>query len=145
MSAPRTTRRGLLGAGAAMLLTGAASPAAAVHVGAVPAEPHADAELLAALAEFDQIVIEKRAAFAACRTIADEEAIEQQIEPLEVRQDELLDLICTTPARTVAGVRARARSLVLWHGEWIARPDDPEQYHDKRLIAALVRDLVAET
>jgi hypothetical protein len=181
MRRTQTTRRGLIGAGAAVLLAGTAGPAAAAYVGAKPRKklfkemtpeeqkavtaeidrmcqppklPNPDAELLASLSEFDKLVIEKRAAYACCRTPADEEAIDAQIEPLEKRLSELLDLICKIPASTLAGVRARARSLVLWDGgdwlsvkrgnEWISAPDDPDQYDDKRLVAALVRDLAAQ-
>ena len=110
---------------------------------AVPVELP-DAKLLALLAEFDALERGIRDAYPKNCTHAEEEQADRLAEPMRERQHALLDPICQTKAKTIEGIFARRRSLSLWDGGgWISAPDSSSQYHDKRLISALVRDLSA--
>lgn len=68
--------------------------------------------------------------------IEDEDERDRAKEPLEARQNPLLERICELRATSPAGHEARARTLATWapdigKGEWIER----------RLLSALLRDM----
>ena len=129
-----TTRRGLMGAALDGVAVGGAAPFL------LPDSP--DAPLLAALAEFDGLEIQVAEIMRGAIDIADEEKREAICEPLSARQRELLDFICRTPAQTVDGIRQRAISFRLWDGGGhVGSEDNTDDYTDRRLLGALIRDL----
>jgi hypothetical protein len=136
------TRRAILGRAGAILAVGAiAAPAA------LAAAPHPDAELLAAIARFDALEhgIE-RLLIAGCESLEAEEAADEAVKPLRDEQDELLRIICGLPTRTSDGLRARAASLVLWDiptRDRVAAPDNPDDYWNDRMMAAILRGVLA--
>jgi hypothetical protein len=60
---------------------------------------------------------------------------------LQVHQRPLLDRICTTPAMTPAGSRAKATALATWAPDHLK----PGPYWDERLLASLLEDLTGRT
>jgi hypothetical protein len=141
---PAPTRRRLLSACAGAAFAGAAL---VIAMPDAPAAEHPDAELLAALAEFDALEVQIHPpTHLAPQTFEAEQDFDNNIEPLRDRQRVVLAQICTLRATTPEGWQARARSFVVWK-EGIGRPpekDNPDGYHDGRMIAALIRDLVGE-
>ena len=140
MNAP-ATRRGLLGASAAMVLAGAALPAVA--------STNPDAELLAVLAEFDALeaaIYPKPDPTAGLATLEEEQAWDDQVRPLHARQDALLERLCELETHTLEGFRARARTLLGW-AELFMRDlqnDAAAGYWPQRMQIAFYRDLVGE-
>jgi hypothetical protein len=136
------TRRGLLSGMAGAAVAGTALVMTA-PIAAAAESP--DAELLAAIAQFD--ALERRIwppEGRNCETFEEEHAADALAEPLKVEQRALLSRICTTPARTIDGLRARARSLVLWApdiGVEIAESDRGRFGWDDWMVSALIRDL----
>ena len=66
--------------------------------------------------------------------------------PLELRQAALLAAICSIRAVTTCGLRARAGSIILWDAgihSRAAAPDNAMYRWKDRMLAALLRDLVA--
>ena len=141
---PEPSRRRLLSAAVGAAFAGAALVIAA-PTGAQPAGD--DAELLAALGEFDALELRMFPPDFHAATIEEEHARDKRVAPLLAEQEALLDQICALRAVTPEGWRARARSLLAWDNEMsksIAEIHDPERYMDERMIAALVRDLAGE-
>lgn len=101
-----------------------------------------DAELLALLGRFDAL---EHAAQRADQTATNGTMVVQ--EACLSEQVNLVGSICKMPARTLAGVRARARTFLLW----TPREERPTPavaansrgLPDHRMLAALLRDLLA--
>ena len=99
MSAPRTTRRAMLGS------AGLAAAVAMLPVAAATTHPNADAELLAACATWHRLTAELMAA-----------TEDEDVQAAGERQDAQLHHISLMPARTPEGIQAKAsvavRSLI---------------------------------
>jgi hypothetical protein len=135
MRKPSTTRRGLIGSGAAALLL---APAAVAEAG--PAE--ADAELLRLCAAFPRLEAEYRR----LSDIEDDSALGTREKKRALAKHTAfsvsvyrpaLEKIAATPARTPAGWRAKAEVLRVFHGRgW------PEKnYPIERVLASLIEDM----
>jgi hypothetical protein len=106
MRKPNTTRRGLIGSGAAMLLLAPVAEAGAAD----------DAELLAACREFEHAMDRldyltahsPRAAYNDPRTIAYEA---EGALARDFAEDEAMEAVAAQPARTPAGLAAKAKCL----------------------------------
>ena len=120
------------------LLAGAAGLA---PMTALSAPSHPDAAVLAACAAFDELEMAYIASFNGELDDTPEgvAAVEER-ERIHDAQRLVLDRICGQPATTLAGVRAKARSLVLWDEEAI---EDDATYFNDRLRTSLLRDLLA--
>jgi hypothetical protein len=117
-----------------------AAAAAAIVAGlttAASATPNPDAELLAACAEFVDLDRQYRAL---CDSYGAEDVPDDAAAPLERRIVFVVDRMCALRATTVEGFRARGASLVHYMPE-IAK--DGQEYINDRVLAALLRDLVA--
>ena len=101
----------------------------------VAAAPNPDAELLAVCAEFDALEHRRNAAF------DDDNLTDEAHDALREEQAPLVDQMCALQAVTPEGMRARARSLVLYDPEVVERRI---VYTDDRLVAAVLRDLIGE-
>jgi hypothetical protein len=101
----------------------------------VPAAPDLDAELLAVCAEFDAVEHRRNAMF------DDDTLTDEAHEALREEQAPLVDRLCELRAATIEGMRARARSLVLYDDAAMERRT---VYTNDRLVAALQRDLIGE-
>ena len=58
-------------------------------------------------------------------------------------QEPILEQVCSLHARTLEGILARARTIVLQDAELDPDADALEGYTNNRLVAALLRDLLA--
>ncbi len=119
----RVPRRGLLGAGLAIL---AAAPA-------TPVQLHPDAELLAACAAFDEL---ERAYISISSTV--DEAADAELDRIADAQDPLVERMCQLRATTREGESARVRSLLLWAPDLV---DEESPSVDKMLLRSILRDL----
>lgn len=61
-------------------------------------------------------------------------------EPFVARYDAAVDVMYSLSATAPEGHRARARALAMFAPDLV---DEPEDYLDQRLIAAILRDLAA--
>jgi hypothetical protein len=129
---PAATRRGVLAAA----LAGALLPAA-TDAGAAPSNG-ADSELLAAIAEFDELERWQRALYDGGIDY-DDEWLKRVTQPARDRQRVLLRTICHLRATRPETHLARARSFALYEQQY-AEPD-PDGYVDQALRNALLRDL----
>ena len=131
-----TSRRQLhAGAPAALVLSGAAAAAPA------PAAPNPDADLIALCAQLDAL----ERAYLATDFAADDHtpagnAAEAERERIAAAQEPIVDAICASPPRTLAGAAALAHSLALWDAELFKKGGEGH-CTDDRLIVALVRGL----
>ena len=107
--------------------------------------PGPDAALLAALGEFDAIEHYYVSLYeGGSRYIEDEDKRDAVVRPLSEAQRQMLDQVCGIKARTLEGILARARTIVLQDGEFDPAVDAmTEGYTNGRLMAALLRDLLA--
>ena len=103
-----TSRRGLLSGVGLAALAGAALAIATPSA----ASAHPNAELLAALAEFD--ALERQIFPDPPPATIEEEVWEVWAEPLMARRRACLDRLCEMETHTLEGFRARARSLLAW-------------------------------
>ena len=133
----RSSRRGLLGASAAMLLAG---PAVAAGV-----TVHSDAELLAYAAEYERI----DARFAVLAGIKEWEhaaperaAWEAEEAAILARQDVILAAMSRLSASTSEGLAAKARML----GPWLKEVEQVNGFFDREyeLAQSLLADLLAK-
>ncbi len=121
-----------------LLRDGAAVQGVAVVPSACP-----DAALIA---HCDQLDVLERA-YLATDFAADDgtpagDAAEVQRERIVMAQEPIVDAICASPPRTLAGAVAVAHSLALWDAE-LLKGTGEGNCTDSRLIAALVRGLTA--
>jgi hypothetical protein len=141
-----STRRDLLGFTAGAVAARTVLPMAAMAKGAQLAPPLSrDTALIAALAEFDAI---ERYVFSLypgeVNAIEDDDERDALIRPLSEAQWGMLDRVCGVQARTLEGILARARTIVLQDGELDPAVDAmADGYTNERLVAALLRDLLA--
>jgi hypothetical protein len=100
--------------------------------------PDPDAELIAACAAFDRLE-QTWWDFhdGGAHPIEDDDERAIALAPLQQQQDEIVPLIWATEARTMAGVRAKARSWLLFSPEIF---DDVTSW-DERFRASIIRDL----
>ncbi len=126
------SRRAVLTGGAAILAT------AAVPIAANAAAPNPDAALIAACAEFDRLEHAKRALLQGPQRIQDDETHNRLAMPLYWQQDELSKQIMATPATTIEGLRAKARSVVLYDAECAKGWDDLHL----DMAHSIIRDLI---
>jgi hypothetical protein len=138
-----TTRRAVLASAVSIPVVAiAAVPTVAAQ------SSDADAELLALLARFDAAERCSQATFDAVETNDAWDAGEPIRDACQGEQEAIIDAICATPARSIAGLRARARSFLLWapmmEGPVEDVAADPGLPFEPRLLAALLRDLAGE-
>lgn len=100
-----------------------------------------DAELLSACAAFDALEHEAEALQVGPGRIADDEARSRALAVIVARQEPWLERMCTLRVASPVCWQARAHSLALWDRDMLA--DYEEGYIDQRLLAALLRDMVA--
>lgn len=100
---------------------------------ALPPEP--DAELLIVCAEFDASEHRRNAMF------DDDTLTDEANAAIREEQAPLVDRLCELRAATIEGMRARARSLVLYDDAVLERHT---VYTNDRLVAAVLRDLIGE-
>ena len=119
-------------------------PALDYHGPSAPDEPD-DAELIAALAEFDAIERHVNSHFeGGANAIVDDRERDAVIVPLWETEREPLERACRMRAVTLEGLQARARTIVLEDLDLDPEVDAiTEGYTNDRLIAALLRDLLA--
>ncbi len=94
-----------------------------------------DAELLAVCAEFDAVEHRRNAMF------DDDTLTDGANAAIREEQAPLVDRLCDLQAVTIQGMRARARSLVLYDDEVLERRT---VYTNGRIVAAVLRDLIGE-
>jgi hypothetical protein len=99
-----------------------------------------DGELIVLCAKFDQLEAQVVGLFSGPGKIADDHERDSAIAPIEAAQRELVHRICAVPAATIAGMQAKARSLVTW------APDRMKGcvFIDELLLASLLVDLTRE-
>lgn len=100
-----------------------------------------DAELLAACAAFDTLEHEVEALHVGPGRIVDDEVRSQAMAAIVARQEPWLERMCAIRVASPVCWQARARSLALWDRDMLAGYEDG--YTDQRLLAALLRDMVA--
>ncbi|MGI4795066.1 MAG: hypothetical protein ACRYG8_13525 [Janthinobacterium lividum] len=102
----------------------------------VPAPaPDPDAGLLAVCAEFDAVEHRRNAMF------DDDTLTDKANASIREEQAPLVDRLCELQAVTIEGMRARARSLVLYDDAVMERHTI---YTNDRIVAAVLRDLIGE-
>ena len=140
-----TRRRDFMAFTASAVAAKTVLPMAALAEGAqaVPSSP--DAALLVALGEFDAIEHRYQSLYpGGSRHIKDDDERDAVIRPLTEAQEPILDRACSLRARTLEGILARARTIVLQNLELDPAVDAmKEGYTNDRLMAALLRDLLA--
>lgn len=127
------SRRALFGAGAALIVGGAIATTA----NAAPAG--ADAELIALCAAFDRIERKRVAILNDPATPEDDAIRDALVTPLHNEQDNLGPKIWATPATTLEGIQAKARTVTLWAPHFA---DGPRGWDDE-FVASILRDLLA--
>jgi hypothetical protein len=116
------------------------APAAAE---ASAAGTHPDAALLAACAAFDILEHHYTAGFCGKGlTLGEECARDAALKPIQTAQVPLVDIITSTPAKTLDGIRAKAKSLELWD-DGLIQQAGRDGGTDDRLLASIMRDLTA--
>lgn len=105
---------------------------------AAPAAPNPDAALIAACDELERLEDQINALIRPPTRIEDENEREAAAEPIEARQQPVMDTIATRAAQTLLGMQAKARALTAWAPD-IAKPHAPT--NDERMLASLLADL----
>lgn len=132
-----STRRAALDRIAASASFTAVAPAAAA------AAPHPDAELLALGAEMDAAHVRERASWAALDPAGWTEAEDAACEALAQAVVAIIDRILAAPARTLDGLKVKARAVDwCWSGEGF-EPESARDTTDVRLCYSAMRDLLA--
>lgn len=98
--------------------------------------PKPDAALLAVCAEFDAVEHRRNAMF------DDDTLTDEANASIREEQAPLVDRLCELQAVTIEGMRARARSLVLYDDAVMERHT---VYTNNRIVAAVLRDLIGKT
>jgi hypothetical protein len=120
---------------------GVAAPPAALATAA-----HPDHELLVLIARFDALEREVVGMISGHETIEAEAAADDAAKPLRAEQEDLVTRICAMPTHKMDGLRARAASLTLWDypmRKRVAEPDDPAGYANDRMMATMLRVILA--
>ncbi|MGI4797511.1 MAG: hypothetical protein ACRYG8_26380 [Janthinobacterium lividum] len=100
-----------------------------------PVAPDPDTALLAVCAEFDAVERRRSAMF------DDDTLTDEANAAIREEQAPLVDRLCDLQAVTIEGMRARARSLVLYDDAVMERHT---VYTNDRLVAAVLRDLIED-
>jgi hypothetical protein len=131
------TRRSALGFGAAAIVAGLATPA-------IAGGPDPDGELIALCAEFDALERGIKAYYpGGAKYILCDAERDNATAPLDQEQRGLIDRMCELRASTLNGIRARARTLVLWAADEAEGAECKSNCLDDRMRAAISRDLIA--
>ncbi len=102
-----------------------------------------DGELVAACGQFDALQRQVGELFDGPARIEDEAERDVALRPIEAAQDALLDRLCSLRAATLEGHHARAATVALYDPDILGKID--EGHIVERMVAALLRDLTAET
>jgi len=152
-STPNASRRrfgaGLLAIAAGSVITSGVAAGTAASVGDL-ALVDTDADLIAACAHFNDLDRQSRARLDVAKTAEEEKDADQFRARLfggdDHRDWTALTRVCTTPGSSLAAAVALARTISLFdNGEVVALQDDPDDYVTPRLMAALVRCLLASS
>lgn len=126
-----------------MLASAAGMLAAAVPADALAASSP-DAELIELCNAFDVIERRLKEMFRNYANSPEEEEERDSLaDPLVYEQQGLLNSICRIHATSLAGYKARAKTLRLWLPEAVDAADEGQCWAE-RMSAALVRDLAGE-
>ena len=96
-----------------------------------------DAAIVEAASAFNALQARSDATWIGVVTDEDRDAGEPERERLYSEQEPFVDVLCDTPAHTLAGHRARAQALVAFFPDIVRRPSG----YDGHLLASLLRDL----
>ena len=147
MGAIVSRRRTLFAAATSVVIgSGITAGAAASVADLVP--PDTDADLIAACAHFNALERQCRDRLDAATTADEEDEADrfrvQLFGASDHRDWPALTRVCTTPASSLAAAVALATTISTFDsGDIIARQDDPDGYVTSRLLAALMRCLLA--
>lgn len=149
-STPVTGRRRLAGGLFAIAAGGTLTSgiAAGFAAAAEPVQSETDAALIAACAHFNDLDCQSRARLDVAKTAQEEEEADRFRAHLFGADDHrdwaALTRVCTTPGSSLAAAVALAQTISLFdNGEIVALQDDPDDYVTPRLMAALMRCLLA--
>jgi len=106
--------------------------------------PHPDQELLAALAEFDALEWQYMGCYDGPTAIEDDKQQEAASNLILERQLPILEKICTTRAKTIDGILARMRTMLLEDQELNPAEMAAAGAYNERLLGALLRDLAEQ-
>ena len=147
---PVTGRRRLAGGLFAIAAGGTLTSgiAAGFAAAAEPVQSETDAALIAACSRFNEIERQCRARLDVAKTADEEEQADQFRAHLcggdDHRDWPALTRVCTTPGSSLAAAVALATTISIFdNGEIVALQDDPDDYVTPRLLAALMRCLLA--
>lgn len=133
-----SSRRSLFGGAAAVVLGGGITAGVAASVADFTETP--DAELIRLCAEFDVLERQRQHVANSAKTTEEEGVADQTWAEISLRQNPMLDRICSLPCVTLAGLGAIAATLALWDcDELCIAEDDPDAPANDRLTAALLR------
>ncbi len=141
----RTTRRDLLGAAGFTALAGVAAvsiarpDAQAVEVAPVVAHP--DAELIAECAAFDVLERRYRATFDGVQTNEEWNAGDAERDRIHDQQELHYERITTMEAKTLEGLRAKARTAALENPELLK---EDQGSRGGNLMLSIISDLIGE-
>ena len=132
------SRRAML-TGSGALLAGVTGFLAASGAATAAARP--DAELFRLCAEIDALEDKISSFTIKGATLEEGQARDKLARPFADAQGALIAQLCDTPATTIEGIRARARTLLKWAPDW---EDQKRSGYHYAMISALLRDLVGE-
>lgn len=125
---------GIAAAGLAKPETLTAAPAAK------PEGQHPDAKLIAACDEFCRLENKVKDLFEHVSTWEDEDRIEKQHVELMNLQEPLLEIITTTPATTLEGLKTQARTMFAFSDDLL--PPEDTHYWNERFLRKVLCDLL---
>lgn len=134
---PASSRRSaLIHLPAAVLLLGMPTPAAA--------DPAADADLLAACATCRAAWAEEKqlAALPMDTTAAEEAAISARLDACMIRMRDAMEVVATTPAQTLAGLRAKADPLLCLLPDAVEGFQLEQETEEVQLALGFARDVL---
>ena len=103
-----------------------------------------DADLVTALGEFDALERQINGLYYGAAKIDDDDDRDEAIDPISKAQHAPLERLCAIRARTLEGLQARARTIVLENLDLDPSVDAIEACcTNDRMMAALLRDLLA--
>jgi hypothetical protein len=116
-----------------------AALATATTASSAAPQPSPDAELLEACARYSALQLQYLGLFDGPGAIADDDERDALADPIFEAQAPALATILGTPARTIAGVRAKARVVTLEDPEALK----PKSYNSAKLVRSLLSDVLA--
>jgi hypothetical protein len=127
----------------AVLGTFAALPLAALPAVPPAAAPDPDARIIALCAEFTALEQRWQVACCAAKTTEEEDAARAIRDEISPRQAEILDELWDTPAKTQAGIRAKAEAAVVWAPDFLDRLDGGSDGGD--LVLMVLQNILGTT